>query len=51
MLTFQVTTWVNIQPATIRPVKLYSMLRLWGRRPPCHIRCRRWGLEVFDVSQ
>jgi hypothetical protein len=32
-LTFEVTTRVNIQPAAIRPVKLYPMLSLGGRRP------------------
>jgi hypothetical protein len=40
MLTFQVTTWVNTQPAAIRPVKLYPMLSLWGRRP----------LATFDAA-
>lgn len=33
MLTFQVGTWVNTQPAAIRPVQLYPMLSLWRLRP------------------
>ena len=32
-LTFQVTTRINTQHSAIRPVKLYPMLSLWGRRP------------------